>query len=61
MEKRTMKYINYLQVKDFKRKLKPLTRRYKKTSNTLYLKQLDEITRRISRNKTYTLGTGQKI
>tara|TARA_Y100000768_G_scaffold115279_1_gene85077 strand:- start:5311 stop:6210 length:900 start_codon:yes stop_codon:yes gene_type:complete len=55
------KGFNSFEYDPFKRKLKPLTGRYKKKSNTLYLKQLDEITRRVSRNKTYTLGTGQKI
>lgn len=45
----------------FKHQLKSLQGKYKLTSNTLYLKKLDEIKRRISRKNTFTLGTGQKI
>jgi hypothetical protein len=45
----------------FKHQLKSLQGKYKFTSNTLYLKKLDEIKRRISRKNTFTLGTGQKI
>ena len=57
----TSKGFNSFEYDPLKRKLKPLQERQRKTSNTLYLKQLDEITRRISRNNTYILGTGQKI
>ena len=45
----------------FKHQLKSLQGKYKFTSNTLYLKKLGEIKRRISRKNTFTLGTGQKI
>jgi FkbM family methyltransferase len=45
----------------FKRRLKSLKGKINKTSNTLYLRKLDEIQRRLSRNNTFMLGTGQKI
>ena len=57
----TSKGFNSFEYDPLKRKLKPLQERYRKTSNTLYLKQLDEITRRVSRNNKFILGTGQKI
>lgn len=44
-----------------KYQLKSLKGKYNKISNTLYLRNLDEIQRRISRKKTSILGTGQKI
>ena len=45
----------------FKHELKSLQGKYKLTSNTLYLRNLDEIQYRISRKNTFILGTGQKI
>ena len=57
----TSKGFNSFEYDPLKRKLKPLQERHRKTSNTLYLKQLDEITRRVSRNNKFILGTGQKI
>jgi FkbM family methyltransferase len=41
--------------------LKSLQGKYKQISNTLYLRKLDEIHRRISRKTTFTLGTGTRI
>ena len=57
----TSKGFNSFEYDPLKRKLKPLQERHRKSSNTLYLKQLDEITRRVSRNNKFILGTGQKI
>ena len=45
----------------FTRKLKSLKDKINKTSKTLYLRNLDEIQRRLSRNNTFMLGTGKKI
>tara|TARA_B100000767_G_C19677737_1_gene498123 strand:- start:677 stop:865 length:189 start_codon:yes stop_codon:yes gene_type:complete len=44
-----------------KHQLKSLQAKYKFISNSLYLKKLNEIKRRISRKNIFTLGTGQKI
>jgi FkbM family methyltransferase len=44
-----------------KRKLKSLNGKINKTSNTLFLRKLDEIQHRLSRNNTFMLGTGKKI
>jgi len=55
------KGFNSFQYDPLKYQLKSLKGKYNKISNTLYLRNLDEIQRRISRKKTYILGTGQKI
>lgn len=44
-----------------KRQLKSLKSKINKTSNTLYIRKLDEVQRRISRKSTFMLGAGQKI
>ena len=44
-----------------KRQLKSLQGKYKLTSNTLYLRKINEIKRRISRKTIFILGTGQEI
>jgi FkbM family methyltransferase len=45
----------------FKYQLKSLQGKFNQISNTLYLRNLGEIQRRLSNKNTFTLGTGQKI
>jgi len=45
----------------FKYRLKSLQGKFNKISNTLYLRNLDEIQSRISKKNTFILGMGQKI
>ena len=45
----------------FKYRLKSLQSKFNKISNTLYLRNLDEIQSRISKKNAFILGTGQKI
>jgi FkbM family methyltransferase len=49
------------QYNPLKRQLKSMRGKYNRKSNTLYLRKLDEINRRISRKKHFILGTGQEI
>jgi len=44
-----------------KRKLISLHGKFNSIDNTLYLRKLNEVQCRISKNTTYKLGTGQKI
>lgn len=57
----TSKGFNSYQYDPTKYQLKSLEGRFNEISNTLYLREIDEVKRRISRKVSLTLGTGQKI
>ena len=57
----TSKGFNSYQYDPAKYELKSLKGRFNQISNTLYLREIDEVKRRISRKVSLTLGTGQKI